>query len=415
MKMKLTLNFLLLLALVGLIGCSTAEVDDLNLTQVPVFVEPTSIPSATPTLVAIQTPTEELEMPTTTPNTSTPTSVALTPLATNVVSTNLPVSTSIEPILVATVPPDPYRQSAMPENVWWSKDSQTLFYQNIETQQAWAYEIANGSSSSIPYVPRSFRELAPQIQSFLPSGAYLFSISPLNNYILYAIPLSEPIPLDPPRFENSMNPAYTSELWLRQGSQDFNLGLVDDCFGLLSPPIWSANENRAVVNTYGTPDVTRACMYNSWLIDIEEKSVNSLPVPWEDVRSYSVRDLSDDGQLLLVRVDVNYLYNLETKEELLIPDADTDRAILVQAGDTPTCLILELEFSMSESVSQEHIWYSIPDSGSSTLLATINGRISQWVISPDKRFIAFVVDNINEFTGEPYADTAPGIWLLALP
>lgn len=261
-------------------------------------------------------------------------------------------------------------------------------------------------------MPRAFRELAPSIKTTLPEGASLYSVSPHNSNVLYKIPLPEPVPLDPPRFNDSFNPAYVFELWLQKDGQNFNLGLVDDCFGLLGPPIWSANENRAVVNTYGTPDMSRACMHFTWLIDIETPSVGTLSVPWESSRGYNVTDLSADGQLLLIHADVNYIYNLKTGEESAIPEADTDRAILVETDKRPTCLILKLEFSAS--TLQDHVWYCVPTEDGFIPLATIPGMISQWVVSPDKKLVAFTVK--NDFPpGEFYEDVNPGIWLVTLP
>lgn len=403
---RTTLWFLLLLALVP-IACSGIQDEEVNQGFVSEMLTPTSTLSLVPIVIASPTPT--LDQPAISTPTSTTTDVAFALPTDDALSTK---QTVVEPILVATISPDPFRQSPLPENVWWSEDSQTLFYQNIETQQAWAYDVTTELSISIPYVPRSFRELAPEIKASLPENSSIFSISSRYDYVLYQTPLVKPLPLNPPRFDDSFNPAYTFELWLRKDGQNFNLGLVDDCFGLLGPPIWSANENRAVVNTHGTLDVSRACMHTSWLIDIETLSVGPMPVPWEGDKGYTIQDLSEDGHLLLVRADVNYFYNLETEEQQTILDTDTNRVLLIKSEEKPTCLILDLEFSTW--ILQDHIWHCTLGEGAPVPLATIPGMISQWNISPDKKLVAFLVK--NDFPpGEFYEDVSPGIWLLTLP
>lgn len=190
---------------------------------------------------------------------------------------------------------------------------------------------------------------------------------------------------------------------------DVRLGLVDSSFGLLGPPIWSANENVAVVNTAGAPGVRN--IYDSWLIDVEALSVGRLDTPWEGiVYFYSVRDLSPDGNLLLVRADINYFYDRTTGVQSPILDTDTDRIILIGTDDKPGCLISELEHS--ETILRDHIWYCEPGIGRVSVIATIPGNTSQYVVSPDGRFIAFTVTNQFMIKHE---DISEGVWLVPLP
>jgi hypothetical protein len=231
------------------------------------------------------------------------------------------------------------------------------------------------------------------------------SLSPHHQYLLYRVRLAEPIPI-----ADSEN-YYTAELWLRKEGQDFKMSLVDNCFGLLAPPLWSANENIAIVNTAGSPNI--ACLHSVWLIDLEALTVNSLDSPWED--SYRVLDLSANGDELLVHSytdGLNYLYNLGMNEQWTIPVADTDRMILIDRDQLPSCLVFDLEFS--ETTLRDQVWHCNPTTGEVTFLLTIEGIINQGVISPDHDFAAFVVD--NDFPPViTYESVTPGIWLVALP
>jgi hypothetical protein len=286
-----------------------------------------------------------------------------------------------------------------------------LYFQEIQTERAWAYDVTTGVSTTIPYTSRSFHELAPTIVATLPDNARLLSLSPSRQYILYQIPLPEPIPfLGTPSETEQEYPPYQYELWLRHDGKDTLLGLVDFSFGLLAPPIWSANENVAVVNTAGAPGVPH--IYHSWLIDLEALTVGRLDTPWEgNTYLYSTRDLSADGNLLLVRADINYFYNRETGEQWPIPGVRTDRIILIGTEESPGCLVSELEFS--DTILRSRIWYCQPVRGKINIIAIIEGQTSQNVISPDNKFIAFTVS--NQFGGSEYKGISPGIWLVPLP
>lgn len=362
-------------------------------------------PSRTPLPILI-TP---IPSPTVTPS---PLSVTLASPTIVLTAADIPTPTeltiSLEPKLIATIQPHSDPNSRLPENVWWSEDSQTLFYQDIEARQAWAYDLSTQITTPIDYEPRSFRELAPQIEATLPENARLFSLSPSGQYILYRIRLPEPIPFP----ENPNNeyplPPYNYELWLRKDNQDFLLGLVDSSFGAVSPPIWSANENVAVVNAAGAPGIPY--IYASWLIDLETLSVGGLDTPWEGVvHFYSVRDLSADGNLLIVRANSNYFYERTTGEQWPIPGANTDNIFLIE-GESPKCLVLEAE--VLNTILRTHLWYCEPVIGKTALIATIEGPVGRHAISPNERFIVFIVTNIF---GTQYRNIQEGIWLVTLP
>lgn len=379
-----------------LVACTVMENSDPHPQTAP-FAMITPSPSVTATLLPSAT--------------ITPSSTAtFTPTATDVLELDK-ATIVLTPRLIAAIQLDPQRDNPLPENVWWSEDSQILYFQEIQTEQAWAYDITTGISTTIPYVSRSFHEVAPTIETTLPDDAYLLSLSPSRQYILYQMPLPEPIPfLGSPVATKQEYPPYQYELWLRHDGEDTLLGLVDFSFGLLAPPIWSANENAAIVNTAGAPGVPN--IYNSWLIDMNALSVGRLDTPWEgNVYFYSVRDLSADGNLLLVRADTNYFYNRETGEQWPILGVDTDRIILIGTEESPSCLVSELEFS--DTILRSRIWHCQPARGKSSIIAIIEGQTSQSVISPDRKFIAFTVS--NQFAGGEYKGISPGIWLVPLP
>lgn len=404
MRKFLYIIFLHMYFSVAITACTIIEDNKLS-DQVPPSVTMTPAPSAiaaVPSVTISPSPTSTpLPLPTAT----------FTPAVTVALELN-ETARVLTPQLIAAIQLDPNRNNPLPDNVWWSEDGQFLYFQEIQTEQAWSYDVTTGISTTIPYVPRSFGELAPMIAATLPGEAYLLSLSPSRQYILYLIPLPEPIPFSgPPVVTKQEYPPYQYELWLRDDEEDTLLGLVDNSFGLLAPPIWSANENVAIVNTAGAPGVPN--IYDSWLIDIDALSVGRLETPWEgNVNFYSVRDLSADGNLLLVRADSNYFYNRETGEEWPITGVDTDRIVLIGTEESPGCLISEIEFS--NTILQSYIWYCALETGKSNLVAIIKGQTSQNVISPDNKFIAFTVT--NQFpTGVEYKDISPGIWLIPLP
>lgn len=316
--MQKFLCVLLALIGIGLVACTVTEVNEPVQQQeaAPIIVtrllpSPTTLPSPsfTPTKLAMATPSPALtitDIPETIPAPA--------------VSETISVSPNFVPILVTTMEPNPYLFS-VPENMWWSEDSQTLYYQNIETQEAWAYDLSTGISASIPYVPRSLRELTPQIQATLPENASIVSLSPYNHFVLYRMPLAEPIPIPDDLFINptpevKVPNSYTAELWLRKDGQDFNLGLVDTCFGLLSKPLWSTNENVVIVNGVGTEGI--ACVHPVWLIDLDILSLGRFDSPW--VADYEVLDLSAKGNVFLIRSytdRLNYMYDSTTNESVL--------------------------------------------------------------------------------------------------
>jgi hypothetical protein len=86
--------------------------------------------------------------------------------------------------------------------------------------------------------------------------------------------------------------------------------------------------------------------------------------------------------------------------------------ILVETRQSSNCLVFDLEFS--ETVLRDQVWYCEPTTGEVTSLATIEGQISQGIISPDQKFIAFVVDN-DFLPGITYENVTPGIWIVTLP
>lgn len=412
--MRNCLYILLLLTGIGLVACAATEVNEPAQQGESATIVATRLLSPSTAFSSSSPMPTESSTATVTPEPTMTAVPEITVTALETISTNQAAT----PILVATMQPDPYRRSFLPENVWWSEDSQLLYYQDVETQEAWAYDLSTGVSSPVAYLPRSLRELEPQLQATLPDHASVVSLSPNHRYILYRLPLVEPVPIPDNPSENptptpqfQLSNEYTAELWLHKEGQDFNLGLVDDCFALLFPPLWSENENVVIVNTRGTPGI--ACLHHVWLIDLETLSIGPLYLPF--TKDYSVLDLSANGDAFLIRSftdRLNYLYNSTTNAQWSIPVDDTDRMTLVEAGQSPHCLVFELEFS--EEILRDHVWYCDPVTGEVTLLGIIDGGILEGIISPNKKFVAFMV--INDFPqGNFYEDITPGIWLLALP
>jgi hypothetical protein len=62
---------------------------------------------------------------------------------------------------------------------------------------------------------------------------------------------------------------------------------------------------------------------------------------------------------------LNYLYDSTTNAQWSIPVDDTDRMTLVEAGQSPHCLVFELEFS--ETILRDHVWYCEPITGEITV------------------------------------------------
>lgn len=411
--MRTYLYILLLLMGIVLVACKAGDISSpvqpqktVAITLTRPILSPTvlSSPSSIPTQVvtAVSTPS--------------PTIIDMSEITPTAASETIIASPDSRLVLVANMEPDPV-QFSMPENAWWSEDSQTLYYQNIETQEAWAYDLLTEISTSIPYVPRSLHELELQIQASLPENASIVSVSPRNRFVLYRKPLAEPIliPDDPsidPTPEVKVPNSFTAELWLRKDGQDFNLGLVDACFGLLGKPLWSTSENVVVVNGVSIDGI--ACLHPVWLIDTEALSLEPLNSPW--IENYKILDVSANGDLFLVRSftdDLNYLYDSITNERWSIPVEDTDRMILVEADLSPNCLVFELEFS--EKTVRDHVWYCEPIKGKVKYLDTIEGIIFDSTVSPDKKNVAFLVANDIAMGENFYKNVVPGLWILAMP
>lgn len=398
-------HFIFLLAIIAMVSCSSVN-----------FANPTL-----PVLTATYESTPSMTFEGATVPSSPPVTVPTHPIATEQSILNMAIPTSDPTINVSITPtsapisltwignlywPDSWR-----DNLWWSSDSQTFFFQDPSTQTAWSYDLDSGQIFSIPFTPRSVDKLAPLLEPALPAGAELFDISPTQRYILYKIRLSEPIPLDPPRYDNDMNPAYFYELWLQQDGQQIKLGLIDNCFGRIRPPNWVTDDHIAVVTTWGTPDVEPSCMHDNWLIDIANRTVAPIPVPTIGAEGYIIEDISTDGVWLLIRRDQNYLFSIETGKQFPIPGANTDDSGLVELAGTPASLFLGLERTYSKL--EHHIWYYDPIQDRSILLTTISGIVRGWLIAPNQKFLILVVD--NHYYTTVYDNVTPGIWLLDLP
>ncbi len=406
--MKIPSIFLSFLLIIVFVSCTQAGSVETTTPALTGILEPFPVVPVIETATSL--PTAELMPFTVTPTvTELPAQAILTPTA---IPTDLVLATPTPLPVSLTWIGDLSWYRSLRDNMWWSPDSQTLFYQDPSTQEAWGYDLETGQISSIPYAPRSVDELEPLFAPTLPVGAQLFDVSPTQRYALYKIRLSEPIPLDPPRYENDLNPAYFYELWLVKDDQHFKLGLIDNCFGTLRPPTWVADDHIGVVTTWGTPDAKPACMWDNWLVDVDNRTVGPMPVPTEGAYGYILEDISNDGRWLLLRGGgQNYLFDTGTGEQIAIPGANTDDSGLVELPGIPASLFLGLERKFS--VLQHYIWYYDPTQGSSTLLVTVPGIVKGWLVSPNQKFLMLAVD--NHYYTTVYDDVTTGIWLMELP
>jgi hypothetical protein len=286
--------------------------------------------------------------------------------------------------------PDAEWRSHQPSNLWWSEDSQTLFYQDELAQQAWTYDVKSQTARSINYTPRSADALATEYESRLPHAASLAAVSPSHRRALFATPLAEPIPLSPPRFtDENVNPQFSAELWLLEDGVTTRLGLVDFCF-FTQAPIWSAEENKAVVNSGPVFDAERACMFAVWLIDTQRPSVGPFPSSWEDEGVYyQVQDLSADGRYALVsevkRDPIQYILDLRSGEPMAVT-RPLGSSVLLQVG--PRFVVVGQSIERDEADSEQlitRLWLHDPSDTTLEPLAELQGSVSQWCKSPNQQ------------------------------
>lgn len=320
-------------------------------------------------------------------------------------------------IRLTTFVPDGNWRSDTPDNIWWSDDSNTLFYQDERSHQAWAYDVQKGITESIAYTPRSMSELASEITSLIPPNADPYAISPRQRHLLFTIPLTEPIPFEPPRYEDeSLNPQYTRELWLLKDGVAHRLGMVDSCF-LLHSPRWSATENHAVVNTLFTPDVQHACMFQVWWIDLNSLEVGDLPFDVMTDKSILGLDLSMDGEQILISEagsdGMQYIVDVETGNHMPLPNP-LGGSLLIKTDNGMATVGRTVEHGETLDEYATLIWYSPVETIDSKLLATMKGLVDQWSVAPSQKYIAYVVSPQGTYGGDdPNFET--GIWLVPMP
>jgi hypothetical protein len=251
------------------------------------------------------------------------------------------------------------------------------------------------------------------LRAQLPPSARFIGIAPSLSRLIYITPLPEPIPLDPPRFDNEFNPAYFGELWLFEDGQSTLLGLVDHCFGLLWDPLWSANDNRAVVSTFGTPDIEPACMHDVWLVDLEARTVGTLPVPPE-IDGFEAVDISADGNWVVLRHDWTcQILDLAAGQVTPFTERNPGQCILLWTEREPS--LLTISAADRGQPRDTVLWHAAPLTAAPHVLATVPGEIYQWSLSPDQRNLALLVRGDNPTFGIVYSGAKPGLWLLRLP
>jgi hypothetical protein len=141
-------------------------------------------------------------------------------------------------------------------------------------------------------------------------------------------------------------------------------------------------------------------------------SVGPLLPQLEEGPLYIAHDLSENGNLLLIRADGYYVYNRETDEQPVILKVDTARILLVKAGDLLDGLVFDLDFTGTKL--RDHVSYIDLSTGNTTPFVTIDGFIIQEIVSPDQKFVVFIAS--DEFpSGRSYRNVTPGIWLAPLP
>ncbi len=316
-------------------------------------------------------------------------------------------------IHISSIIPDKNWSSHTPENVWWSKDGQALYFQDEITQQAWMYDVNSDTSEEMPYTPRSASEVARQI--VLPSNASIYDISPQNNYILYTTPITN---TGSPSSEanDDPKPIFSHELWVLIDDAPISIGYVDVCF-LLHSPRWSSNENRAIVDTLITFDVPQPCMFNTWLIDLDLLEVGALPISWENKVSYRSYSLSPDGKYALIAEagnDQDHLVNLESGEIVAFPNSTG--GILIGNEKKFASIVNKFEFTGQDSLTDSyvsHLWLSDFESEEKMHLTDLDGKVSQWLVSPNQEYIVIILSPIDGYRAEN-KNVPSGIWLVKL-
>ncbi len=316
-------------------------------------------------------------------------------------------------IHISSIIPDRNWNSHTPENVWWSLDSQTLYFQDETNQQAWMYDVNSDTLEEMLYTPRSASEVAMQI--VLPSDASIYGISPQNNYILYTTPIAN---TSSPSSEanDDPKPIFSHELWTLIDGTPIGIGYVDVCF-LLHAPQWSSNENRAIVDTLITSDVPQPCMFNSWLIDLDTFEVGALPNFWVNEVPYRSFSLSLDGKYALIAEagkDQDYLANLESGEIVAFPNSTG--GILIGNEPKFASIVNKFEFTGKDSLTDSyvsHLWLSDFESQETRLLTNLEGQVSQWLVSPNQEYVVIILSPIDGYRA--IDKTVPsGIWLVRL-
>jgi len=333
--------------------------------------------------------------------------VTFTPAPNEVSDTNLH--------FVAEIPPAPDERSPQPSHVWWSKDGKMLFYQDVTSQQAWVYDLGSEMIRPITYQPRSEGEIAVQVAGILPPEATIISVSPSGQSILFGIPLADPIAPDGLDAEDAYAPRFTQELRLLRDGTVQPLGLVDSCFGY-SAALWTLAEDQAIMNSGSVPDMPHDCMHDVWLIDTENLTVGSLPVPWQADEEFSVLDVSPDGKYLALRKDVNSVYEIATQREVSFSAVDIGRTSLIIEEDEIGLIFFEAAFTPSISnpnTVHDNIYSVNPTRTVPRLLGSVEGLVNQRVLSPDGKTLAFTTT--NTFSGQKFENVQSGLWMLRLP
>jgi len=359
------------------------------------------------------------------PPVASPTAIATLPPDETIVASPTITLSKKQPVHIYPFAPDVERLSSTSNNLWWSDDSSTLFYQDEFLMNAWMYVLETGSSIPISYTGRSLDDIYVQVAPRMPDESVLYAASPQQQYLLFAVPLPALIPLTPPRFDDeTVNPAYVAELWAFRNDQIDYLGLVDYCF-LVSQPRWALHENKAVINAINISDVQRACMADIWIVDLDSFKVEPFQVTLAIDTEYVARDLSPDGSHMLISErgsnPKRYLFAFATGDFVELEYSISLTTLLEREGwfgfEGQFAFIgQEIEYGTSINDYYVSIWYVESSNKEPTKLATFRGLVSQWSISPDQNHIAVVISSREAYrSDDSELDLDYGIWLITLP
>jgi len=358
------------LSLVIISGCTKLD---------PVVISPGH--DETDVVRITETTRNELISPTVQPKTSTPPPIEY--------NTSVPTVNQSTPILVSEQPIDDF---------WWSIDSQTLSY-TIETntgQELWAFDLNNQESNFVSQVAQAEMDL-PDVLISQKEYIVYWSLSPSNDLLFYAIRLAPTLTPPPDSFGG--------EFWVLTGpveiylfdansQENYSLGTIEHCIDRI---LWAESEHTAVIDPLGPP---APCDHPPfWLVDIVAKKIE--PITSEVIdNNVGIYSFSPGGGFLLFNDDYHlYLYEMGTREVIELKSNYmfgyskwiTDESLLVNYWED-----IRSEYSIGRFNLDTFEIERLLDPNQ--IFASIYDIIGSSEISPDEQWIAYIRENIFDYS-----------------